>query len=185
MAKFYRLLDDLHIPNRWHLGEPVTDKGHDPSKFTAGSSVSINAIPNINVDIPGIALDFTLTTRIVPIATSRLAEIFSNIAGETLQRIPANVGSREGYEILNATQLVQCLDERRSEYTKWTEKDDRPDLTGHYRMVTDLHIDASRVPRGLHIFRIAWWNVVLVVSSELMMAIRSSGALGPKFLPID
>ena len=27
---YYRLLDDVHVPDRWHLGEVTTDAGVTP-----------------------------------------------------------------------------------------------------------------------------------------------------------
>jgi hypothetical protein len=179
------MVDDLRIPGRWHLGEPLTDESRDPSEFTVGRPSQISSVPNIDIDIPGVALDFTLTTRIVPVASKQLAQVVSKFAGDTVQRIPVTISGHEGYEILNIVRSVDCLDESRSEYTKWREADERPDLIGHYRMVSVLHIDTSRVPSDLHIFRIKWWNVALVVSSELVRAVKSGHALGPKFSLID
>jgi hypothetical protein len=141
--------------------------------------------PSIEIQHPGLALDFTLTAFSVPVASQRLADAFAQIAGPALQRIPARVGSREGYEILVATLLVRCLDEQRSEYLKWTEADGRPDLMGSYRMVTKLHIDTASVPPDTHIFRIADWEGALIVSNEMAEAAKAIGATGLKLKPVD
>lgn len=130
-------------------------------------------------------LDFTMTAFAVPVASPRLAEAFTRVAGTALQCIPARIGHREGYKILVATRLVRCLDERRSDFLKWTEADGRPDRTGSYRMVTKLHIDATMVPPDTHIFRIADWDGALIISSEMVAAAKAIGATGLKLTPVD
>ena len=185
MARFYELFDDLYIIGRWHLCEPMTDEGCDPYDFTAGKPARVLSQPNIEIQYVGAALDFTMTAFAVPVASPRLAEAFARIADTALQCIPVRIGHREGYKILVATRLVRCLDERRSDFLKWTEADGRPDRTGSYRMVTKLHIDATMVPPDTHIFRIADWDGALIISSEMVAAAKSFGATGLKLTPVD
>jgi hypothetical protein len=184
MISYYELSDNPYIPGRWHLCAPINDEGCDPSDFTSGKPARVRSIPNVDIQIPGIMLDFTLTSFDVPIATHALAEAFGKVAVEALQRIPVTVGGRSGYEILNATRRIRCLDEQRSEFIKWTAFDERPDRINQYRMVTKLHINKALVPFDTHIFRIDGWDVALIVSSKLVDIVRSTGATGLAFHPV-
>jgi hypothetical protein len=181
---YYDLVDDMTLPYRWHLADPVSDEGCDPSDFKRGAPLNIRSTPTIEVNVPGIALDFTLTDLAVPIASHRLATAVTEVAGQDLQCIPVRVGARDKYNILNATRLIRCLDEERSEFIKWTERDGRPDRTGSYRMVTTLVLDPTLIPRGTHIFRIYGWCICLIVSQDVLDAITPLNAIGPIFRPV-
>lgn len=184
MDNYYDVVDDIYIPGRWHLYDPINDEGCDPYDFTAGKPARILSKPDIEVQVPGTALDFTLTAFAVPVASRSLAEAFGQIAGTDLQRIPVRVGSREDYEILVATRRVQCLDEQRSDFIKWTEADGRPDRIGQYRSVPKIRLNATLIPPGTHAFRLEGWRVVLIVSREMMEAAKAINAVGPKFRPV-
>ena len=185
MPRFYDLFDDVYALGRWHLHDPITDEGCEPYEFRVGKPASIRTRPGIAIHYMGAPLDFTLTGFAVPVASPRLADAFAQVAGPALQCIPVRVGSREGYKILVATRLVRCLDERRSEFLKWTEADGRPDRMGGYRMVTKLHIDTTVIPPDTHIFRIAGWRVALIVSNKMAEAAKAIGATGLKLTPVD
>jgi hypothetical protein len=84
-----------------------------------------------------------------------------------------------GFEVLNALRVVDCLDERRSEFMKSTDKDQRGDLVGAYRTVTRLRVDPAMVPKDVHAFRIEGWRVALIVSEVVVLAM--AGSVGAKF----
>ena len=185
MDHYYDVVDDMYIPGRWYLHDPITDEGCEPYEFTAGTPVHLLSKPTIEINRSGFPLDYTRTSFAVPVASPRLAEAFARIAGPDLQCIPVRVGSREGYNILVTTRLVRCIDEQRSEFMKWTEADGRPDLTGDYRMVTKLHVDTTLIPPDIHIFRILGWEVAVIVSNEMVEAAKAIGATGLKLTPVD
>ena len=90
-------------------------------------------------------------------------------------------GGRPEFAALNALRVVRCLDEGRSEFQRWTANDHRPDLTGQYRQVTRLVVDARKIPEGIHMFRIEGWPVALIVSEEVRAEMERAGCLGAKF----
>lgn len=184
MRKFYRFRDDMNIPGRWHLDDPIDDEGSDPRRFNRGITVDARSALSIDVQVSGMPLDFTLTAFVVPIASSRLTDAFARIAASDFQRVPVTVGGKRGYEIVNATKVVQCVDENRSEFIKWTELDGRTDLVGQHRMFAKLLIDPGLVPSSVHLFPIYLWEVALIASEELMEAARSINATGPLFQPV-
>ena len=101
MLSYYDMADDLYIPGRWHLRDPINDEGCDPYAFTAGRPAHVRSRPNVEVQVPGVALDFTLTAFAVPIVSRRLAEAFTEVAGSAIQRIPVTVGSKCRYYCVN------------------------------------------------------------------------------------
>jgi hypothetical protein len=185
MAKYFRLTDDMYLPNRWYLDDPESDEGCDPYDFTRGEPWLIRSTPNIEIKIPGIPFDFTLTLLDVPVATHRVAEVFAAFAGSEIQRIPATVTGRPGFDIINICRRVRCLDERLTTFTKWTPEDDRPDRLGGYRMVSNLMVDTQLVPPSTHLFRIEGWDGPIIISGDVMEALLSIGAVGPKFTPVS
>jgi hypothetical protein len=186
MTKYFELRDDMYLPDRWHLDDPETDEGCDPYDFRRGVPMRVRSTPNVAIKVPGVPLDLTLTLLDVPVATHRVAEVLSKVAGADVQRIPATVGSRAGYEIINVCRLIRCLDERlTTSFTKWGLEDERPDRLGRYRNVTNLMIDPQLVPPSTHLFRIEGWDIPIIASSKVMEALLSIGAVGPKFTPVS
>ncbi len=182
---YFDLGDDLHVPGRWHLCEPWTDEGLDGSAFMRGRVIDVGSTPRIDIQIPGVPLNFTLTAFAAPVVSPRLAKALEAIGASDVQLIPVRLGGREGYRILNATRLVDCLDEERSTFTKWSEEDGREDLVGHYRMVLELRLDVARVPIGSHFFRINRWEVPLIVSGEILDVMRAIQATGIEAERVD
>ncbi|WP_408022408.1 imm11 family protein [Sorangium sp. Soce836] len=176
--RHFQLVDDVSIPQRWHIGEVTADDGWEPP-FWAGSA--FQGSPIATISRPGIPLDFSLTSFAVPVATRRVAQAIGSVADDDLQRIPLRIHGHVGFEVLNALRVVKCLDESRSEFTKWTERDHRADLAGQYRGVTKLRIEPANVPNDAHFFRIEGWLVALIVSDSVKLAMEQIGCRGAKF----
>jgi hypothetical protein len=121
-------------------------------------------------------MDFTITAFGVPIVSSKVAAAIESQAGGDVQRVPAAIKGHFGFEALNVLRIVECIDESKSEFQKWTERDNRPDRLGHYRSVTKLRLDTTRISESDHIFRLAGWEVTLVVSEKLKQVIEQLGA---------
>jgi len=179
--KYFRLLDDVHIVGRWHLGEVVEETVKSPLELWTGTPAAAGISIEAEITHPGTALDFCLTSFAVPVAITRLAEAIAGVAGGDLQRIPLKVGAHKGFEVLNSVRVIRCLDEGRSSFTKWTAKDHRADLAGKYRMVSHLRVNLNTVPRDAHFFRIEGWEIALIVSELIRSAMESCKCLGAIF----
>jgi hypothetical protein len=177
-SRYYRLVDDVHLPERWHLGEVEFEDGVFRDLLAGERIVGVPSA-SVRASAPGRELQFCLTSFAVPVAVTPLAVAMAMLAGQDLQRIPVGVDGTIGFEILNTTRKVRCLDELRTEFTKWTLADHRPDLAGQYRAVFDLHV--RDIPVDAHIFRIDGWNVGLIVSDTMKALMEKSGCLGAKF----
>ncbi|MFO0755162.1 MAG: hypothetical protein U0359_01620 [Byssovorax sp.] len=141
------------------------------------------SVPQLVAEVirPGRSLDFCLTSFGDPLAREPLARAMVEIVGSDLQCLPVRVGDDKEFSLLNAIRLVQCFDEERSEFLKWTERDNRPDKLGEYRMVTRLRLDARKIPPDAHVFRVELWPVALIVSEVVKATMEHVGCSGAKF----
>ena len=181
MMKYFELFDDVRILHRWHLGEIVENTSGKPAQLRNGTPAPVGLPIHAEMTHVGVPLDFCLTSFAVPVATKKLAQAIAPIAGRDLQRIPDEVAGHKDFEVLNSIRIIKCLDEKLSEFTKWTEKDHRADLAGQYRMVTKLKIDPKCVPPDAQFFRIVGWSIALIVSEHIKTAMEQCGCLGAKF----
>ena len=177
--RYYRLRDDVALPGRWILADPMTDQGCDPFEFQCGLPVAAME-PVVEVQTPGLPLAFSMTNLDVPIVTATLGERVASVAKRDVQRIPVRLGTRTGYEILNSLRVINALDETRSEFMKWTAADGRPDKMDEYRMVTRLRVDPHRLTADAHFLRLQGW-LHLIVSQAVKEAMEEVGCLGARF----
>ena len=125
-------------------------------------------------------MDFTLNEIYsVPIVSNAVKEKLSSIAG--LQFLPAKiVGSDSSlpYFVMLVTDLVDCVDEDRSEFEKFAINDPiRPDSAGQYKGFTKLVIDKARVG-GRSIFRVKGLDVAIIISADVKHLLDSSSLTG-------
>ncbi|MFO0755164.1 MAG: hypothetical protein U0359_01630 [Byssovorax sp.] len=179
MRRFFGLIDGLYVPDRWHLGKVLAEDGAEPL-FDDGAPCE-RSLLLAKVTHPGRALDFCVSAFNAPIARDSLAAAIVAVAGADLQSIPVLVGKESGFRVLNAVRVVRCIDEDRSEFGRWTEKDNRPDKLGKYRGVPKLRLDPRLIPEDAHFFRLKDWEVVLVVSEQVKATMERAGCVGAKF----
>jgi hypothetical protein len=183
---YYRLLHDERLANQWFLSDPLADDGQelDAREFTDGVEYRGPAPKRIPIYQQGQEVGFSLSAFDMPVVSKTVGEIVRRVAPGAAEFFPVQIEDAVAtYEILNAIQLVDCLDKNRSEFTVWTEAANRPEKLGQYRMISILRIDPERA-RGHHLFRIAPWPVTLVVSDTLKAAIEDVPNLGVVFEPV-
>lgn len=182
--RFFRLLDEVSAPGRWHLDNPTDSQGReveDPWRFTDGRAVHVEGRLTVPIEVEGRPLDFTQAGLAIPVVHVKVASIFAELAPADVQLIPVEIdGWPEQYSILVATRLVRCVDEKASRIQRWTVEDGLPEKVGQYASVRDLRIDPSRVGDA-KVFRIEGWDVALVVSEDIKAALARAGATGVKF----
>jgi hypothetical protein len=178
--QYFRLTDDIEMPPRWHLGH-IFDGERLRDDFREGRRLSDTDALSAEISHNGRSLDSCLTSFAVPIAVKALGEAIARCAGSDLQRLPVHILPGLTYEVLNATRCIPCLDEQRSEFMKWLPGDHRSDLVGQFRMVSRLVLDPARLPADANFFRVAGWEVALVISERVKDAMESEGCFGAKF----
>jgi hypothetical protein len=186
--RYFRLIDDLTIPGRWHLGAMECRLGQALPDFLTDEPLPTNLGLHVAITEPGRALDFCLNGFAVPIARFELLSAIASHAGSSIQKLDVKVDRstvRADFLIVHALSSIDCLDETRSEYVKWTTADHRADLSGQYRMVTRLEIDTSKVPRNSNIFRIKKWPIALIVSESMKSTIEGTEHVGAAFQDVS
>jgi len=186
--KFYSLDADPSAISRWYLRAPIDSKGNeiDPRIFTRGELVFTkddNLI--INLRRKGVPVDFNFCDFDMIVTPANLNADLAKMIGNVVQRIPVKIESSDrDFEILNVADLVECVDESASTFTKWTHADGRPDKVGQYRMFTRLCIDGEAAA-GHHLFRVREWPIALIASESVKLMFESRGVSGIRFDPVN
>lgn len=180
MREYYRLDHELYFQGRWYLDGPADDAARDDREFSYGKSLELRGPLVATIYRAGQPLDFTLTLSQVPILSQRLANAVRHLVQKDAQLFPVQIDRYEGFEVMNTTTLVACLDENRSDFTKWTQEDGRPDKIGHYQMVTRLRLNPQQIPPNLHVFRVLGWKIALIVSQAFVDAVLPLHPTGVK-----
>jgi hypothetical protein len=197
--KYYELYDDVYIPGRWHLRFPLFNDGGDAGtreddderelfdtwRFNEGRVLEIERQIRLSMKPAGLALDFSEAMGI-PIVHRRVASLFERLGlQKEVQFIPVEVeGQTEPWFILNALQVIRCIDDARCEevFYRLPEHGD-PDRVGQYKNVRGLKVDPKKVGSA-HIFRPWGWLVVLIVSERVKSAMEEEGITGTKFIEV-
>jgi hypothetical protein len=179
--------DHIRFPDQWFLDEPrtATDQEIDAREFI-GTVPYRGPMPVVvPVGNPGRELAFNFGAIDMPVVSSEVADIVRGIARVEAEFLAVDVpGSKGKYQILNALQALDCLDEKQSEFTRWQMGDHRSDLAGQYRAISTIRIDPART-RGNNIFRIKNWTIALFVSAALKNALIGIPELGVVFDPVS
>ena len=184
MTRFYDLSDQVDaVPDRWHLDWARLRDGTEPALSDGVRFESLER-PVIPVTHSGLVLDFSLTSFGVPVATKVLADAVAAVARSDVQCVPVEIPGYGELVALNSLRIVRCIDDKRSEFIKWTKRDHRADLAGTYRQVTNLVLDRKAIPPDAAFFRLKGWEVALIVSEPVKMAMERAGCFGAKFTEI-
>ena len=181
--RYFKLLDDVTIADRWHIGEVRNPDGGEP-RLRFGIRQDVDT-PLTADATSGQSLEFSLSSFAIPIASDSLADAISTIAGTDVQALPVTVAGTHRMKVLNALRVVDCIDDARCDSLKWTSRDHRSDLAGQYRQVTRLVLDSASIPQQAHFFRLKNWMVALVVSAVVKAAMESQGCQGAKFSELE
>ncbi|WP_052518566.1 imm11 family protein [Archangium violaceum] len=170
---------------------PLYDEGggeddfFDVWQFKEGRALNIERPVRLSVKPSGGALDFSHAMGI-PIVHRRVVSLFERLGLQReVQFIPAQVeGQTEPWFILNALQVIRCIDDARSEEVfYWQPEDNRPEKLGGYKNVRGLRVDPEKIG-GAHILRPWGWKVVLIVSEYVKTAMEAEGITGIKFIEV-
>jgi hypothetical protein len=181
-VRYFELDDDVHVPGRWHIGDVSASSDPVPDLLST-HRLPADIMLSAPVDHRGRALEFCLTSFGVPVAKRTLADVIKTAAGTDVQVVPIIIFGQpvDRFAIPHCLRTVECLDETRTEFMKWTSEDHRPELAGQYRMVVNLAIDPKKVPADVHFFRVWGWEVALIVSQAVKEVMERTGCLGARF----
>lgn len=186
---YFALRQDVYVPGRWYLDEPVDPDGQEMEgiwQFTEGRPVHLEQPLRVPLYRAGMPLDFSTTGMgTTPIVHPKVARVFEQLAPGDVQLLPVQVeGQAEPYFLLNVTRLVKCIDDHTSEEVQyWKPEDGRPEKTGRYRAILGLRVDKTLVGDA-NVFRTWGWTVALIVSEALKDALERTGAIGMVFTEV-
>ncbi len=182
--KTFRVLaDNIGAPDQWFLDEPHCPDGLliDAWEFTQGVPYRGRRPAVVPVFQPGRELAFNFGALDIPIVSDVVVNAIRRVAPNDVEYFPVSVvGARNSYSILNVTCALVCLDEQRSEFTRWKKGDSREDLIGQYHTVSTIRIDTNRIDDH-HVFRLKFWPTALLVSEDIKNAIADIPDLGIVF----
>ncbi len=184
--EYYRMIDDIGVKDRWYLGDFKIDI-EDVWKLNSGQPVDLSRYNNLKIefDQKGMPLDFTETDGVnIPIVSEAFAECIYEFIGE-IDLIPIFIPDAKGrYYVLVVKNLVDCVDEQKSDFKKFQENDDiRPDLAGEYSVIRSLKIDKSKVNKN--IFRLEKYDLAVIINETIKKSLHNKGLLGVKFISVS
>ena len=157
----------------------------DTWRFNEGRVLEIERPIRLSVKPAGVALEYTESMGI-PIVHRRVVSLFERLGLQNeVQFIPVEVeGQKEPWFILNALQVIRCIDDARCEEVRyWRPEDGEPDRIGEYENVRGLKVDPEKVGNA-NIFRTWGWLVVLIVSERVKSAMEEEGITGTSFIEV-
>ncbi len=184
--KYYHMWFDDSIERPWRLSiaEGANGDSIRGDDFAFGRRVDMAEPLKIVMRYDGVRTDYTFGAFELMVANQHARDVLMAIAADDVQLLDAEVaGATDEYWVVNILNILPCLDEDRSSFTKWTEEDERPDKIGQYRGVSDLKIDPTKAV-GHDIFRPWGWQVVVIVSERLKEAFESEKITGLKFIEV-
>jgi hypothetical protein len=117
-----------------------------------------------------------------PIGSQAVANVFRTLAPGDVQLFPVTVeGEPERYFVVNATKVVDAIDEALCrEVHPYDEDDPSSYYEGGYNWIYGLRIDPSKT-EGAQVFRLKKFKVAFIVSEEIKNALQRVGNLGLSF----
>jgi len=185
MSTYFDLDWDPDFPNPWWLGEVECEtEAVDCRIFTYGAPQKVHGPLTIPVTDDGTALELTFAAFSVPVVTREMGEVFQQYAPEAVERFPVTVGNiKNTYEVLNVTQTVDAVDRARAGFELWKPEHGRPDKVGTFLQLHRMVFRRDIQPP--HVFRIKGWEIALVVSRDLLEALKARDLRGNKFRAIE
>jgi hypothetical protein len=186
--KYFRILDDLYQTNRWFLGEVNFDHPFEFWHYVAAGEIKKKIKEDLIISMreKGSPLDFTMADFELLIVNKKTADLFRK---EDVQLISVKIQqfeSKEQYFILVIKKEFECVDESNSEFLKFAINDPiRPDRAGHYRRITKLIIDESKIEKDVEIFRLKKFDVAVIINENLKRKLESNNTKGIKFREVN
>ena len=180
---FYRIGDDLTIPDRWMVG-----KLNLPDHYAWDDIESKSLIHSVNwtaeIVIPGKPLDVTLIDFELIMATKKFISLLPPSEIEYKEIKIKNHRSSELYYLMAIKNAVECIDKKKSKYELWEENNEiRPDLAGEYKWVTELKVDPKKIT-PLSICRVKGYEGVRIISNNIRNKFLALKLRGINFIEV-
>lgn len=178
------------LPNRnetsWFLGEPMVGRIQlDAREFTSAKPyegpLAGLVIPRDRRGGPSV---FSFGAFDMPVVTDPVRSALDEMVRPYVQWVPTRVeGASASFFIMNVLAAPDCIDELRTEGSKWPATGHRADLVGRYRGVVRLVLDEQRA-KPFKMFRVGGWEVALIVDHDLMKVVSGLAEESLLFEPV-
>ena len=185
MERYFYWVRLADVPH-WLLDTPTRYSGEafdEPWMFVDGRTLPDPGPLKAQVAHPGTRRDFVFSSiEETPIVSEAVASVFRTLAPGDVQLLPVSIeGESERYFVINATKVIDCIDEARCrEVQHYDEDNPSPYYPGEYRWIYGLRIDPSKT-EGAHVFRLKKFKVAFIVSEDVKNALEAVGNLGVSF----
>lgn len=174
--RYFELNDDINFPGRWYLGD-IANVDNWELSFSWKDDFDVLDVGLVR---NGLEMDFTFTECYrVPVVSLKVKKALEDFHG--LSFVPVRINGKicsTDYFILIVNDVVQCVDEKRSEFQKFEENDPvRPDKSGEYRAFMRLRIDEKSVGEK-DVFRLKGFEIAVVISERVKSKLDFIGATG-------
>ncbi len=170
----------------YNVMEKETKKIYDESLFDIGKKINIEAeLMTTNESWGKRYTDFHLGIGGTYYVNEKFINCLKAVGETNYQLFPIKVLPEEKpYYILNILNIIDCVDREKSKFTVWTEEDNRPDKLGKYFGFDKMVLDHSKVPDGVHLFRVFEYKIVAVASKELVQEFEKNKIKGFNLVPV-
>ncbi|RKH61839.1 hypothetical protein D7W81_23185 [Corallococcus aberystwythensis] len=116
-----------------------------------------------------------------PIVSEAVANVFRTFTPDDVQLFPVSIeGEAEPYFVVNATRVVDCIDEAKCREVQHYPVGEFPEFEGEYRWIYGLRIDPAKTG-GAQVLRPRKFKTAFLVSEEVKAALEQVGNLGVSF----
>ncbi len=190
MIKYYRLMFDIEIPDAWYLSTIENAKGEEilPINFSKGMFFDKPESEDIVIKqyISGQPVDYRHTTLNIPVVSDKVIAIVQAIDKNAVQFIPVKVigGGNEhissGFYIMNVLLNIKCLDYDKTQIETYSFP---PEKVGQISSIYNIKILPNKAGNH-HIFRLAEWHTIIIISQFMKEALETNGLTGLLFMPL-
>ncbi|MBJ6760745.1 hypothetical protein JGU66_08210 [Myxococcaceae bacterium JPH2] len=174
---------------QWLLVTPTRGSGEafdEPWLFVDGRVLPDPGALKAQVSHPGTERTFVFSViEETPIVSEAVAKVFKTLAPDDVQLFPVTIeGVPEPYFVVNATKVIDAIDEARCSEVHHYEQDKHPpEYPGEYNWIYGLQIDPAKT-EGAQVFRLKKFKVAFIVSEDIKDALERVGNLGVSFDPV-
>jgi len=116
----------------------------------------------------------------MPVLRAWVGRAILESAAKEIQLIKASVDGDDDFVVLNVLSNLDAIDEARSEITRWTEDDGRPEKVGTYFGIASIAIRTDKV-KGAKMFRLREWELPLIVTDSIKSTLQKLKVTGIDF----
>ncbi|WP_375744542.1 hypothetical protein NR800_06980 [Corallococcus interemptor] len=170
---------------QWLIDTPTRGSGEafdEPWMFAEGRVLTDPGPLKTQISHPGVKRVFVFSViEKAPIVSEAIANVFRTLAPDDVQLFPVTLeGEPERYFVVNATKVVDAMDEAQCEEVQHYREGTFPEFAGQYRWIYGLRIDPAKT-EGAHVFRLKKFKTAFIVSEKVKNALEAVGNLGVSF----